>query len=1842
MSDFAERLAALTPKQLTLLALELRDRLDEANRRRSEPVAVVGIGCRFPGGADSPETFHRMLMAGRDGVTDVPSDRWDAAAWYDPDPDVSGKMICRRGAFLSGIDRFDADFFGISPREAASLDPQQRLLLEVTWEALEHANIAPPSLAGSRTGVFVGISVSDYRGIAAGGNAADEADLYAMTGTALNAASGRLSHSLGLHGPSLVIDTACSSSLTAIHLAVRSLRDGECRAALAGGVNVVLSPLGNVVLSRARMLAADGKCKTFDASADGYVRGEGCGMVVLKKLSDAAADGDRILAVIRGSAINHDGTTSGFTVPNGLAQRELIRAAIADAGVPPSSIGYVEAHGTGTALGDPIEVNALLDVLNSGRPADRPLLLGTVKTNLGHLESAAGIAGFIKLVLAVQHGEVPPHLHFRELNPHIDRSGLLPVIPTKPTPWPATNNPRVGCVSSFGASGTNVNVVIEQPPTRPATASDTRGVGECLLCLSAKSEGALRELAGRYAMLLSSDAAPSLADVCVTAFEGRARFPWRLAVVAATAREAAERLGAFATGDAAGVRVGRASGTPPAPPTAPAPLDSLAVAFVAGCDLDRSAVCPAGNRVADLPTYPFQRQRHWLAAASLPLPPRYTCEKAISPTHPLLGRKLRTATPIFETELAEGSPPYLADHRLFGSVLLPASGFIELALAAVGDSPMTLTDLTIREPLVLSPDSRRTVQTLVTQRDGNSTFEIMSRPGNADEEITWVRHCTGNVLRGEGETRGLPRTGFDPARVREEYPEELSTDNFYAEMSKAGVEFGPTFRGLKQLFRGPAGTACRIEINSDAAGYRLHPALLDAGLQLLAVALRDAGSDGETRIPVGVKQLRVLSPASTSVWARAATRTEAGGPVGDLTLFDDFGHVVAELTGVEFKSARGLVKPKDDEQLKYRIEWQPQDRPTLVEAAAGPGWWLVLTDDAGLGQQVADWVEVTGRRCRVVPANTTDPVSLAMDTTDGPCHSVVYFGSLDGMSARSTTAATLTTEVRRTCERLLTLVQGLADQATPPRLWIITRGAQPAGTATGPTAVAQAAVWGLARTVVLEYPAMNCTCVDLDPTSPPDEASELYAELRLAPSEPQVAFRGTQRLVPRLVRVPEIDANAGSPAFRLEVTQPGVLDGLLERQFTRIPPGPGQVEIEVHATGLNFRDVLVGLGAMSGPTANLGHECSGVVVAVGPSVNGLSVGQRVVAVGPNCFATHVTTLAELVSPLPDGFDLTTAAAIPVAALTASITLETLAGLKAGEKVLIHAAAGGVGLAAVHLAIQLGAEVIATAGTPEKRDYLHGLGVRYVFDSRTTVFADDVRRVTGGRGVDVVLNSLSGEFIPRNLESLAPNGRFVEIGKLGIWAADRMKKVRPDVMYSVFDLGEHIRRDAAVVGAALRKAVADTSSGRMPSPPTKTFSSTETGAAFRHMQQAKHIGKVVVVRERSTGPSGFQPVGTYLVVGGLSGAGLLTAKWLAERGVRSLVLCGRSTPSAEAVAAVNELQRQGVTVQTVRTDVSDEASVAELFRTLDSEGPPLRGVIHAAAVYDDALLAATDWPRTERVLAPKAWGGWLLHEATRERELDCFVLFSSASAVLGAAGQGAYTAANAVLDSLAHHRRSMGLPGLSVGWGPWAATGEAARRELGGRYEGQGFRPLEARRYLAELNRLFAGTDPHAIVVSADWPLILSGGTPPVLAEQAKEVGAAQPGAAVALLPRLLRGLPQTERYGVILGHLNGLAAKILGCPPGETLDPYLPFSELGMDSLMALELRNAVSYLVGTPLSAMVMFNYPTLDAIAQFLDTEVLPQDVAAPTGKDTDADYTSDGQVEENLLRELRDAGY
>jgi len=2056
----------------------------------AEPIAMVGIGCRFPG-AENLDEFWRSLRDGVDPIMEVPRDRWDVDALYDPIPGTTGKMSTRWGGFLSGLDRFDPHFFGISPREAAGMDPQQRLLLEVTWDALENAGQPPDKLAGTRTGVYVGIGGFDYTNVIM--NYSDHLQMinaYLGTGNAHSIAANRISYLLDLRGPSVAIDTACSSSLVAIHMACEGLRGVQTDLAIAGAVNLILSPEVTIAFSHARMMAADGRCKTFDARADGYVRSEGCGVVVLKRLSDALRDRDHILALVRGSAVNQDGRTAGIAAPNGTAQQSVIREALAKAGVAPRELTYIEAHGTGTSIGDPIELEAVKKVLGKAGPRDPPCFVGSVKANIGHLENASGMAGLAKVLACLQHGEIPGQLHFARLNPRVSLSGTRIVIPSKSQPWPRVPR-RLAGVSSFGFGGTNAHLVIEEAPAVAHRQENLPVRLWHVFTLSARTESALKNLAKRMEKHLAEHPQDGLADICFTANAGRSHFAHRLAAVVKSKEQLRTALADFAAGEPPGpaavrLRSGHSSrrdgprvaflfGAQPADSSAAfelydtqpvfrsvmdrcsqflgvhsdlhdgpllaglssglrnverrdwalfaleyalaelwrswgiepdavlgmgvgeyaaavvsgvmacedalkliagrarilrlahrggkeiralddfegaasavqfrlprvpfvsgatgeladgkipgaaywrrhvsrgAPFEqgietlatlgrdlflevgasggfsaasrrdgtgasatwlsslernsgatesllaNLASLYVRGANVDwLSFDKPCAARRLPLPTYPFERERCWedpRSASGFQAPAKRA--------HALLGERLSSALPTaqFQSKIGLHSLRYLNDHRVQGSVVFPAAAYLEMARAAsaelFGDGFHALSNVTFQEAMILLDSGTRTVQFVASPvSNGSASFQIYSssssQNGNHNSAV-WTLHASGD-MRVETEAE-FTRSAEQPLcldEIRARCPQRKTAAELYDSMKDAGLEYGPSFRGVQQLWCGPREAlgevrfSSAVNSNGQAGGksddYYIHPTLLDSCAQVLAAAFSEENNRSSQKriyLPFGVADLRFFARPGVRLYSHCVVRPE--GNLGneffdaDIRVLDEEGRITCKLLGFRVKLVAGEAdrdaqgNPGD---LLYDQTWvMKRHTPSQISDRPEPRSWLIVADDGGVGQALAAELQSRGGNCSVV--DSVDLRDVAFSAGD---RNVVHLSSLDlrPLADRPDAIA----EAQAQWIETLQLVQRLLRNANGEkrRLWIVTRGAQAVGSAPVSVSLSQTPSWGLAKSMDLEYPELDCTRIDLDPSGGTDEIAALAEEMSLASWEHEVAFREGTRYVARLVaRAPKRLRGAllGIPdadSFRLDVSRLGNLESLVLRAVARSEPRPGEVEIRVHAASLNFRDVMNAAGVYPGGPIPFGAECAGTVSAVGSGVADLRLGDEVIAVASGSFGAYATADARAVVSKPRAFSFGQAATIPIAFLTAYYSLHHLAKLSRGERVLIHAAAGGVGLAAVQLAQHAGAEIFATAGSPEKRAFLKSMRVPHVFDSRSLAFADEVAKRTGGSGIDVVLNSLPGEYVARSLSILAAYGRFVEIGKTDIYQNKPLGlfPFRNNLSYFAFDLERACRERPDLVRSLLLELMAMFREGSLSPLPHHIFPIEDAVNAFRYMTRRKNIGKVVLSfptvesKARSDRSLALRSDATYLVTGGHGGLGLAVARWLVGKGARHLVLLSRGGASVAGEQLAVEVAAQGAKIETIQADVSSESDLARALSEIRSSMPPLRGVIHAAGVLDDRLLLDLDPESVRRVFAPKVLGAWNLHVLTANLPLDFFVMFSSVASVLGSPGQANYAAANAFLDGLAHERRARGLASLSINWGPWAEVGMAARAASSRGIASRVMRPLEPARALAALDLLFEKNGrAQAVVMSVDWTQFarsLNGNRPPALVsdllrEKARPAATAK-GASRSesqLSAGDLLAIPSPGRHALLLAHVQKNLAQVMSIDALE-LDPEEPMSSLGLDSLMALEFQHSLEETFGTKLPSDCLVNIPSLNEfVTRLLDILIKP---AAP----------------------------
>jgi NADPH:quinone reductase-like Zn-dependent oxidoreductase/SAM-dependent methyltransferase len=909
--------------------------------------------------------------------------------------------------------------------------------------------------------------------------------------------------------------------------------------------------------------------------------------------------------------------------------------------------------------------------------------------------------------------------------------------------------------------------------------------------------------------------------------------------------------------------------------------------------------------------------------------------------------------------------------------------------------------------------------------------------------------------------------------------------------------------------------------------------------------------------------------------------------------------------------------------------------------------WLVLADQAGVGDTLAALLVARGERVVVVHAGLECGPTATRSWTVRPgvredldrllaegvaagsgWRGIVHCWAID--AAPGDCGADLGTTQREMCGSLLHVTQALsmARSTVAPRLWVVTRGAQPVGAVA--VAVEQSTVLGLGRTIAREHPELRCTLVDLDPADEGVRSECLRDEILADADEDEIVYRAGIRHIARLMTSAITGPTPRSPRPAAEVFagRPGVLDSLTLRPLQRRVPGPGEVEIEIRAVGLNFKDVLNVLGLYPGDPGPLGSECAGILTAVGPGVEGLEPGQAVVAVAPGSFATHVTAGAGLVARKPSTWSFDEAASIPIAFVTAWYALRSVAELKPGERVLIHAAAGGVGLAAVQVAHAVGAQVFATAGSPEKRAYLTSIGVKDVFDSRSPSFGPELRAHTGGLGVDVVLNSLSGDMIRESLLALAPSGRFVEIGKRGIWTPEDVARLRPLATYHVIDWGDVARAEPERIRAVFTAVLDACQRTELRPLPRRVFPIGEVSAAFRHMSLARHIGKVVVTVDgegHDVPTPAIRPDGCYVVTGGLSGLGLTVATWLARRGAKALVLMGRRAPSADAAATIETLRDEGAEVRVAQADVASARDVERALLEARATLGPVRGVVHAAGELDDGVLLEQDWTRFARVMAAKVAGAWHLHALTRDDDLDLFVLFSSVASLLGSPGQGNHAAANAYLDALAHHRRALGLSGLSINWGAWSEVGAAARADRERRIQLQGIDSMTPAEGLAALESALASGRPQVSAVAVDWPRFLARydgrRRPSLLADHVGAPSAPMRDAPEPGLRQLLAEAPAARRRPLLVSHVAARVARVLALE-GRSLDTRRPLNEMGLDSLMAVELRNVLKADIGLDgaLPATLVFDHPTVEAIVDFLIRAVL--ELESPAGSSAPAE--------------------
>ncbi|VAW80205.1 Polyketide synthase modules and related proteins [hydrothermal vent metagenome] len=2257
MSDKNNKSHAVDPKVDRLRKLlsamdKMQSQLTAIEYKSAEPIAIVGMSCRFPGGADTPQKYWDNLLAGSDTITEIPDTRWNVDDYYDEVPGVAGKMYTRHGGFLDNVDQFDAGFFGISPREAAMMDPQQRLVLETSWEALENAAIVPGTSLSKNTGVFIGVMSHDYSQLT---NNHEIIDYHTGSGNIVSVIAGRLSYLLGLSGPALTVDTACSSSLVSVHLACQSLRVNECDAAIAGGVNLILTPTGNIVECSASMLAADGRCKTFDDRADGFVRGEGCGSIVLKRLSDAIKDNDNILSVIRGSAVNHVGKSGGLTVPSGIAQNDVINRALKSSKVDLEQIDYVEAHGTGTSLGDPVEVESLAYTLARSRNKENPLLIGSVKTNIGHLEGAAGVAGLMKVVLSLQNKTIPAHLNFNKPNKNVPWDRYAVKVNVTPTAWTVKNKTRIAGVSSFGFSGTNAHIILEEAPvveTKPSKVSERN---YHLLCLSAKTKPALKCLALKYQNyfnglldnkgLLDSEEQSDhqsafinhAGNISYTSHIGRSHFNHRLSLVgdsisdwasqlknyqqsvdvptqdesqftgfSAEVPKSTPKVGFLYTGQGSqypdmakdlyetevvfrdslqesaeilknllplplievlygkhqgaldkteytqpalfsieialtalwkswgvepdyvlghslgeyvaacvsgvmtiadglflvaergrlmqalpvqggmlsvlgdesiihevlsqltnsntenndnnkaaspisnivdtaiieisaynapnnlvlsgkkealaqvevlllkagiktrqlevstgfhstlvepmlddfkqainniqlkkptkklvsaltgqlisdevtqttywarhireavnfrtGVQTLQQAGVTvmiemgPAPVlsalarqtldpsinTQQAQLDSpiacllsirknfnnhqtlfntLAELYTRGLPIDWPQVDKYyKRRKVNLPTYAFQRQAYWIdehVAQTTKSPSTIQDRKVVRQGHPLLGERLNLARRKqsefwFSQTLSPSTPAYLKDHQVLGQVIYPAAAYIEMALSAghqlLKTEQLKIKQLRLLTALVLSEAIE--VQTLfVNTALGEYEFEIYSFD-EKQQPAEWVKHASG-ILSAQQQDA----TSLNLKAIQERINNPQSVAELYAQYQAIGIEYGPDFRTIIKLDGGegeslaqlnmpgntvasflqpessPSGKRQATNVKSaplelavlvtpsDPHAYHLHPTLLDGALQSLLGGNQLAMDS--TYLPVEITEFDYFPQTSRELWCHASIQQfdkQAKLIFCDVSIMNEVGALIVNVKGLTLKKISNVNSltqhNKSINNYFYERQWQSRELETAeandnsnrhnTSPLGNHKSCLLVAPDHVMTHSIVKQLNSQDYLCHWLDSDAhetlLEDLTSFMESPSAELTDIIYAPTYSDVTDKLSESHNnlLPSTYLNNTHKLLTFIQRVIQSKTLVDVYLLSQQAQSVVATDQVQGLMQSTLEGMGKVIALEHPELHCKRIDIDYVAPNVLGQTLYNELSAQNSEDQIAYRAGKRYVARLAAYQHKGKTPPEGHWRLGLDERGTLENIYYQATDRQAPQSDEVEIEIKAAGMNFRDVLNALDMYPGDPGLLGGECAGVVVAVGKDVSHLSMGDRVLGIAPGSFSRYVTAPANMIAKMASNLSYEQAACLPIVYLTTHYTLNYLGKLKAGEKILIHAATGGVGQAAIQLARKAGAEIYATA-SPSKWGVLDDLGVTHKMNSRSLDFVQEIEKEIGECGIDLVLNSLSGETIEKTASLLKQRGRFIEIGKRDVWTAEQMNAQAPHVNYHLVDLVEVCERDPELIQTMFTELMGWFESGELAATVPTQFPMEQYDEAFRYMQQAKHTGKIVLQLPQQEEVIELKSDACYLVSGGLGGLGRLVTEWLIDQGAGHVVLLSRRPANTEAQTFIDRFTGK---VSLAVADVADSTALNAVINTAQQWGQ-LKGIVHAAGVLQDGVIRQQSEQSYTTVLSPKVQGTWNLHQCTLESPLDFFIMFSSIASLMGSPGQSNYASANHFMDTFAAWRQAQSLPALSINWGPWDQVGMAADPTQSKadhsepeQWASQGLYALQTEQSHRLFSRLFLAqqTPPQLAVFDIDWIKFAEQDSSHLGRNLLETLAGNSAETSRADWVSELLAKPAEAQMSALMTHLQADVAKVLNIKSVETITAEARLFDLGMDSLMAVELSNRLKRDLGTTMPSTLIFDYPTLEALADYLAREVLSLNEVEIDQQDTQQDINAD----DNSLQEL-----
>ena len=1767
--------------QIARLQEELQSR--QPGDKTREPIAIIGMGCRYPGGVRTPDEFWNLLNSGRDILGDIPSTRWNVDEYYDPEVKVPGKMYVRQGYYLEDIDQFDPQFFGLSPREAESLDPQQRLLLEVSWETLEHAGIPPTSIKGEKTGVFVGQYWDDYSSQRIYSTDIREIDRYAQLSALRGLSAGRICHFLDSHGPAIQLDTACSSSSLAVHLACQSLRNGESNLALAGGVSLVLAPEHLIGICQMTALSPDGRCKTFDASANGFGQGEGCGMVALKRLSDAQSDGDTVLALVHGSAANHDGQARTVTTPSGPAQRAMLQDALADAGLNGDKIDFVETHGTGTPLGDPIEVSAIARVLCENRT--KPLYLGAVKANVGHLDSAAGIVGLMKVVLSLQNETIPMHLNFSEPNRHIPWDDWPIKLPLENTVWKGKE--RFAGVSAFGMSGTNVHLIVGQAPKKENWGLKQSEVisGEQILTLSANSQSALYEVAERFSEILhtkSPNKQVNLPQLCFSAATSRSHFSHRAAFLASNNSDLSHAINDFAAGNSNASTVnGVAERRPP----------KLAFLFTG------QGAQHVGMGKALYQKYPtFRNSMDQCARILEPYVENPLLE--VMWESEALHQTAYTQPALFTFEYSISKlfeewgivPDLLLGHSIGEYTAACIAGVFPLedALRLVAARGRLMQSLPSGGMMVSVAADESTVLTAIA----NDPFVSIAAV-NGPQSIVLSGHGArvGKIVR-LLEDQGVKTTTLKVSHAFHSPMMDPILDQFQA-IAESVCFMRPNKTLISNVTGKPWGNE---QVSADYWVDHLRGAVRFSD----GIAFAESKKI-KTFLEIGPKPT-LLGLGRTSVSSKFGTwlpSIKQGSE--NATLLNSVAQLYASGVSVNWKGF--YAHSNLHRTVLPNYPWRYQR------------CWTDLVTTGGNFQRIHPLVHrriENASKSLIFESNLSanSPAYLADHRVLG---TVVFPASAFFEMAMVVASSIFNQEEVALTNVTIGRALLLSDVTTKVQMIATPNGDRFEFEIYSQSKEGSDVEWIQHTTGTLERrlpsPAASVN-IDTELTHfiQPVEISELSARFEARGLEYFPRFRAIEAI---FKPIGEMDDAFGTAFARIELPEKAVLPGDSYRLHPVITDASFRIA-EAIFQDMDGEQIYLPFG-ISGFSCN--HAAGGIVWVKATAcqhdktrVVDLELfdedGKRV------AFVEQLT-----LRPVPI-FSLKRAISNPLVPTDIlndwlyhfvwediqAIEVTNSVAAKSGKWLLLEDQSGITTLLStimrgsgqeVHVAQS--AEAACKFLSSMKAEKLHGILHLWAMDSSEK--SPDISLFSSLKVVQELtkLNGTGKHWFVTKGSQAVNMGDIVSPWQSQFWGFGRTLQVeQPDNLGGCIDLdpkSNDLRKDLNLLLAELFNT------------------QRETEVAFRG-------GTRSVARLKKAGPSvnlskswKLDQDASYLITGGVGALGLQVAQYLASQGATKLVLTGRSGASTDDQrTSLQALKDAGIQVKIIAADISKEEDVERVL----ASAPNLRGIVHAAGVLDDRMLTQQNPESFIKVAGPKVHGAWYLHRQTIEIPLDFFILFSSVASVMGSPGQSNYAAANAFMDALAHHRKQKGLVATTINWGPWADVGMAASDVVLQRLMKDGWQPMNATQGCNFIGHLLTTYDlPQAAVLpidwrqffanvpgASDWPtinhLVPTEHSNPLMANAAE------------LASKRVKEARPEERVDQVCSYLLERIAQTLHVPAAD-LDEFSQLGDLGVDSLTAVEIRLWVHDDLKVELSVEQLFTTPSIRDLALAIDKSLM-----------------------------------